>query len=441
MEWFDVIICGAGPGGSTASSYLSMEGKKVLLLEKATYPRDKTCGDALGGKSLEHVHRLGAYDAVVSDQHYKYTKITMSSANGNEMTISLTGNEFAHNTAGFVVKRNLLDNALFEAACEHVTSAGGVVLQDASVIEPIWGSKNSIEDPGKNSGDMRFMKGVRYKHEGVEKEAFAEIVIGAGGYNCPIARSVLIDTYDEKYEDGAHWSAAFREYYQDVDGCEPENGAMEIHFVDDVIPGYFWIFPAGDGLVNVGTGMLIDYMKRDKVKLRALQHKIVQNHPKFKARFANSKLIEGSGKGWKLPLGSPRGYGEYEPRRMSANGVMLIGDAASLIDPFTGEGIGNAMVSADLATKAIIRAERGQMKLQESINLYQKEVWEHLGPELTNSDRFQKLLLKKRLMNWFIGKASKKPKLQAALTDMLASKEAQEGIHSKWFIVRSLLLP
>ena len=106
----------------------------------------------------------------------------------------------------------------------------------------------------------------------------------------------MIDTYDEKYEDGAHWSAAFREYYQDVDGCEPENGAMEIHFVDDVIPGYFWIFPAGDGLVNVGTGMLIDYMKRDKVKLRALQHKIVQNHPKFKARFANSKLIEGSGK-------------------------------------------------------------------------------------------------------------------------------------------------
>ena len=156
-----------------------MEGKKVLLLEKATYPRDKTCGDALGGKSLEHVHRLGAYDAVVSDQHYKYTKITMSSANGNEMTISLTGNEFAHNTAGFVVKRALLDNALFEAACKHVTSAGGVVLQDASVIEPIWGSKNSIQDPGKYSGDMRFIKGVRYKHEGVEKEAFADIVIGA----------------------------------------------------------------------------------------------------------------------------------------------------------------------------------------------------------------------------------------------------------------------
>ena len=91
------------------------EWKKVLLVEKAEFPRDKYCGDALGGKSLQHVHAIGAHDAVIEGQHYKYTGITMTSSNGNSMTIDLHGNEFAHNTAGYVVQRNLLDNAVFLA--------------------------------------------------------------------------------------------------------------------------------------------------------------------------------------------------------------------------------------------------------------------------------------------------------------------------------------
>jgi len=438
MEEYDVIVSGAGPGGSTAAAYLAMRGKKVLLIDKATFPRDKTCGDALGGKSLRHVQEIGAHDAVTESQHYEYTKITMSSANGNSMTISLAGNEFAHNTAGFVIKRELLDNCVFDAASKHVNAAGGKVIQNAKVLGPIWKDKEGNGDPGHGSKGERVATGITYFVDGKKVQAAAEIIVGAGGYNCPIARELIVDTYEERYEDGLHWSAAYREYYENVEGCEPENGAMEIHFVDGVIPGYFWIFPAGDGLVNVGTGMLIDYMKKNKVKLKQLQHHLVNEHPKFKQRFQNSTLIEGSGKGWKLPLGSPRGYGEYEPRRMAGCNIILVGDAASLIDPFTGEGIGNAMVSGELACHAVARIDEG-MNIDESLIQYQKEIWDTLGPELTNSDKFQKLLLKKRLMNWFIGKASKKPKLQAALTDMLASKEAQKGIHSKWFILRSLL--
>ena len=144
MEDYDAIVVGGGPGGSTCAAYLAMSGKKVLLVEKAEFPRDKYCGDALGGKSLQHVHAIGAHDAVIEGQHYKYTGITMTSSNGNSMTIDLHGNEFAHNTAGYVVQRNLLDNAVFLAAKKHVEDNGGTVLQNTTV-KGVVGRTNQAE--------------------------------------------------------------------------------------------------------------------------------------------------------------------------------------------------------------------------------------------------------------------------------------------------------
>jgi geranylgeranyl reductase family protein len=437
MGHYDVIVCGAGPGGSTTAAYLAMGGARVLLLDKAEFPRDKTCGDALGGKSLQHVHAIGAHEAVIAAQHYRYTAITMSSANGSEMTISLIGNEFAHNTAGYVVPRMLLDNAVFEAASRHVHSAGGDVLTSVSVKATSWSDGSGGPDPC-NSNSRRAV-GVLAVVEGEEVEFRAPVVVGAGGYNCPIAKNLLVETHNDTWQEPEHWSAAFREYYTNVEGCMPNDGAMEIHFIDDVIPGYFWIFPAGEGQVNVGTGMRLDHLSKRTEKLRAMQQRIIREHPVFKHRFANASVVEGSGKGWQLPLGSPRKGQAFQPRRVAGNGIFLVGDAASLIDPFTGEGIGNAMVSGSMVAELVNSVRTGKMSLDEATQTYQQDLWAQLGPELTNSDRLQKLLFRKRLMNWFIGRAAKKPKLQAILTDMLASKEAQEGFHSKWFILRALL--
>jgi flavin-dependent dehydrogenase len=355
------------------------------------------------------------------------------------MTIPLLGNDFAHNTAGYVVQRDILDNTIFEAAKKHVESNGGSVKEGAKVVHAIWGNRNNNEDPGEESKDDRVARGIIYLDaEKVEHRVYAEMVIGAGGYNCPIARELVINTYGEKYQERDHCSAAFREYYTDVKGCKPENGEMEIHFIEGILPGYFWIFPAGDGLINVGTGMLLSEMDKTDAKVKKMQHEIIQNHPIFKERFKDAKLIENTSKGWMLPLGSPRGNRKFEPRRSAGNRVLLIGDAASLIDPFTGEGIGNAMVSAKFASESTTKIIEGSDPLIEG-ELFMKRVWEHLGPELINSDKLQKMLKHRRLMNWIIGKAAKKPKIQAMLTDMLASKESQTKIHSKLFLLRMFL--
>ena len=120
-------------------------------------------------------------------------------------------------------------------------------------------------------------------------------------------------------------------------------------------------------------------------------------------------------------------------------GAMCIGDAASLVDPFTGEGIGNALLSAKLASTTFDLEKHREGFTSESADEYQIKLWEELSAELTNSYKLQRLVKRKRLMNFFIGKAVKKVELQRALTDMIASKEAQGQFHSKWWMIKTLL--
>ena len=176
--------------------------------------------------------------------------------------------------------------------------------------------------------------------------------------------------------------------------------------------------------------MVIGLLKKKK-KLKALQKDVIENHPLFKERFADAEMLDGSGKGWQLPFGSPRKKEPNQPRRASMNGIRLVGDSASLVDPFSGEGVGNALVTGELAAQHIIAGKTPEE--------YQAEMWKILGPELTNSYRMQKLSRKKWLLNWFVGKASKKPQIQEMMTEMIASKEAQENLHSPWFMFKTLM--
>ena len=155
--------------------------------------------------------------------------------------------------------------------------------------------------------------------------------------------------------DNMHYCGGYREYWRNVKGCEGGVGDIEIHFVDSVVPGYFWIFPVNDEVANVGIGMVIGLLKKEKKKLKALQKTLLKTTLYSKERFANSEMIEeGSGKGWQLPFGSPWKKEKNQPRRASMNGIRLVGDSASLVDPFSGEGVGNALVTGELVMNHII---------------------------------------------------------------------------------------
>ena len=250
---FDAIVVGGGPGGSSAAGYLAMAGKRVLLIEKGVWPRDKVCGDAVGGKSLSHVKALGVKETLEGTPHFRVNGILFSSPNGKEVRVPLPEEDVARLEAGYSLPREQFDHLLFDRVQHLVRENGGSVLQGADVTDVLFNDGN---DPGDGSKDDRFASGVRLRiggRKGDVLEYKAPAIVGAAGYRCPVATALVVDTYNEVMVDRKHYCGGYREYWDGVKGCEENIGDIEIHFVDDIIPGYFWIFPLGNGRVNVET--------------------------------------------------------------------------------------------------------------------------------------------------------------------------------------------
>lgn len=402
---YDLIIVGGGPAGSSAAFFNAKKGNKVLLVDKSTFPRDKFCGDGVTGKSLKILHEMGLGEVIKDSKKISSSGVVIVSPNKSSLRIPIDSPDDPF--SAFSLERNILDDLIYQRASMEVLDNDGEVKTE-KVLSPIV-----VDDK---------MIGIKT----TEGEYFGKRILGAGGYNCPISRYILSKNEIVK-QDRQHYSSAIREYWENIEGS---NGDFEIHFIKGVMPGYFWIFPISETKFNIGVGMLLADMDNQETKLKTLLDYIT-NDSYLSERFANANPIEKTRKGWLLPLGSPRDS-PLQPRKNFMDGGLLIGDGASLIDPFTGEGIGNALLSGKMTADF-------EEITQESGTKYQIELWNKIGKELTNSHKLQKMLSKEWLINWFIKKASKKPKLQEILTDMLHNKETQSKMQSKWFLVRNLL--
>ncbi|SVB19225.1 uncharacterized protein METZ01_LOCUS172079, partial [marine metagenome] len=431
-ESYDVIIVGAGPAGSAAACYAARGGIRVLLLDKAIFPRDKTCGDALGWKTLSFLREFGLNAEDIVTEKARFDGLRFSGPSGKEAIINLPEDSQEYYPAGWCQRRELFDHILFNNARTMVEEAGGTVIQGFTVKEVIY------EDGGHKIVGVR---GQRILESG-EKESMdfrASLTIGAGGYNCPVSRSMIGDTFGEPLAESSHYAAAYRQYWRGVDGC---SNHIEVHFLDELSPGYFWIFPVSDDVVNVGLGCLQKELDARSTKLRAMMEYVIKESPIFSPRFANAKLEEGSGRGFKLPLGSPRKSppSGFQPRRSAMAGGVLIGDAASLVDPFSGEGIGNAIHSAEIAISHFSSADNSKGFPESAANNYQRELWRAMRHEMSHSAMLQTTFLRSpKLMNLYISKVGKKKVLQNVLFDLTARRKPRKSSPSKLRILLSLL--
>ncbi|NNE47740.1 MAG: geranylgeranyl reductase family protein [Rhodothermales bacterium] len=400
---YDVIVVGAGPGGSSAAAFMAQSGQHVLLVDKEYFPRDKVCGDAVGGKSLDILSRLGVTKKLMKADALQTWGITFSAPSGDQISIPFSPE---WDTPAFVCKRQSFDDLVFRAA----EDAGVEIWQGSEARGLLW------------TGDA--VAGVTVaRPDGKQVDVRAPLVVGADGAYSAVARGLGIDQLDKK-----HYVGAIRAYYEGVTGFN-EGNYLEIHFVDTVIPGYFWIFPLPDGGANVGLGMPSSVLKKRNIRMRELLDQLVADR-RFAPRFEGARRV-GKIRGWGLPLGS-------RPRKMAGNGWMLVGDAASLIDPFSGEGIGNAVLSASSAADWASTARRTGDYSLSVLSGYQKEVLGLLRDELRVSHLMQKIARRKRLLNMVIRKASRSKELADTISCMFDDVGERRKLTSPLFYLRVL---
>ena len=401
-EEFDAIVVGGGPGGAVAATFLARANVKTLLIDKARFPRDKACGDAVGGQSAELLGELGLEPQLAQYRVARINGEIFTSPKGAEVQIPFAPRPPANSHAGppvYIIRRMILDNLLFQLAKSHPAVT---MLESFTVQDLLWKGTQVSGVIGQD------------QHSKI-REFGARVVIGADGALSKVAEKV--GSYDFSHKHHDHWIGAFRSYFEGVRGLTDN---LEIHFVDGLIPGYFWIFPTGDGCANVGAGMLETdlrgergALRKKKTNIRQVTNAIIASHPRFRPRFENAREVPGTFRGWQLPCGSER-------RKLAGNGWMLTGDAASLIDPFSGEGIPNAMLSGRFAAECAATALRAGDCSERILKSYEQRVWKELGPQLDISYRLQRIVRHKWLVNLIIGRAASSAYVRRTIAEMVA---------------------
>jgi flavin-dependent dehydrogenase len=195
-----------------------------------------------------------------------------------------------------------------------------------------------------------------------------------------------------------HYAIAVRGYYKNVANIPPQT--YELHFIKGLLPGYLWIFPFKNNTANVGFGLSSKIALERKINLRKELESLIKTHPNLKERFKDAELI-GKIEGHGLPLASRK-------TTISGNCFMLCGDAASLIDPATGEGIGPAMISGRYAGWQAIKCFEQKNFTASFIKQYDKDIYRKLIRKSRQNYRYQQLILSNEMMFNFTLKVIKR---------------------------------
>jgi len=323
----DVLVVGCGPAGAAAAYWLAEYGARVLVAEKKRFPRDKTCGDGLTPRAVKQLEDMGLGEELSRFHRYDGLRAT---AHGRELELQWPTHP-VYPRHGYVVRRRELDHMVARRA----VAAGADLREGHEVTEPVM-------DGPRLAGAL-----LRDVESGATTEVRARFVVVADGANSRFGRALGTSRNREW-----PYGTAIRTYWTSPRHDEPWiESALDVKDRHgNSMPGYGWIFPVGDGTINVGVGLLSTFKRFRDVNtstvLDAYAHMIADrwgiDPGKPECRATSGKIPMGGSVGPKTGLG-----------------YLVVGDAAGSVNPFNGEGIDYAYETSRIAALVLAEALAG----------------------------------------------------------------------------------
>jgi geranylgeranyl reductase family protein len=324
----DVIVVGAGPGGSASAYHLAKHGARVLMLEKTEFPREKVCGDGLTPRAVKQLVEMGIDTSPEAGWLRNYGLRVI----GGGVRLELKWPELAsYPDYGLVRTRLDFDDMLAKQA----EKAGAVLHTSHNVTGPVLDAEGRVT-------------GVQVKTPNGEKRLTAPIVIAADGVSGRFPLSMGMAKREDR-----PMGVAVRRYYR----CEAKanddylESWLELRSKEageTLLPGYGWIFGLGDGRVNVGLGVLNSSKAYQQTNYRHMLTDWLAGTPEDWG-LCDESNADGKILGAALPMG-------FNRTPHYTRGMMLVGDSGGMVNPFNGEGIAYAMESGQLAAEIGLQA-------------------------------------------------------------------------------------
>jgi len=387
----DVLVVGAGPGGSTTAYLLAHQGWDVLLVDRAHFPRPKVCGDGLTPRAVATLHRLGLLPQLLAAGYPRVEGARLVAPDGHEARICFA--EHLRNLPGYglVVPRAELDERLRQ----HTVAAGARFLGGFRAQTPLRQDGRIVGMQGRLDGHIRTIRArLTVIATGVSIGLLR--ALGVLGHMPPVVRAV-------------------RAYFEGVEGLSSD---LEFHFRHQLMPGYAWLFPCPEGRANVGLGILPLGRYRDRSDPKELLGDFLTQSPEMRRRFRHARMV---GRVEVYPLRT-----DYPDHPVHGPGFLLVGEAAGLVNPITGEGIELAMESGEIAAMAADDALRRGDVSATTLRRYAWTLRRRFASMFIGLRRISPWVMHSRALNTLIAKAARWPGLAATITGII------QGTVSPW---------